>query len=76
MNKINPFFSDLSQQIHKMYEKVVIITQIWHRAKYKLNKHDQRLVPDTCTKYVQNHHIHLRDITTSTQNLGKNNHNY
>ena len=33
MNKINPFFFALSQQIHKMYEKVALITQIWLRAK-------------------------------------------
>ena len=32
MNKINPFFSVISQQIHKMYVKVAIITHIWHRA--------------------------------------------
>ena len=33
MNKINQFFYEMSQQPHKMYEKVTIITQIWHRAK-------------------------------------------
>ena len=33
MNKINPFFSEMSQQIHKMYEQVAIITEIWHRAR-------------------------------------------
>ena len=32
VNKINPFFSQLLQQIHKMYEKIAIITQIWHRV--------------------------------------------
>ena len=31
MNKINPFFSAISQQMHKMYNKVAIITQIWYR---------------------------------------------
>ena len=31
--KINPFFSDISQQIHKIYEKVAII---WYRAKCML----------------------------------------
>ena len=36
MNKINPFCSAISQQIDKMYEKVAIITQIWHRAKHYL----------------------------------------
>ena len=25
------------------------------------------MAPDTCTKYKQNHHIILRDITTNTQ---------
>ena len=34
MNKINSCFSEISHQIHKMYEKVTIITQIWHRARY------------------------------------------
>ena len=29
MNKINLFFSEISQQIHKMYEQIAIITQIW-----------------------------------------------
>ena len=33
MNKINSFFSEISEQTHKMYENVAIITQIWHRAK-------------------------------------------
>ena len=33
MNNINPFFSEISQLIHQMYEKVALITQIWHRAK-------------------------------------------
>ena len=33
MNKINPFFSEISQQIHKMYEKLATITQNWQRAK-------------------------------------------
>ena len=32
MNKINPVFSEISQQTHKMHEKVSIITQIWHRT--------------------------------------------
>ena len=33
MNKISPCFSEISHQIHKMYEIVTIITQVWHRAK-------------------------------------------
>ena len=33
MNKINPFFSETLQQIHKAYETVAKINQIWHRAK-------------------------------------------
>ena len=32
MNKINPFFSEISHQIPQMYDKVIIITQIWHRT--------------------------------------------
>ena len=34
MNKIKPFFSEISQQTHKMYEQVAIITQLWYRVKY------------------------------------------
>ena len=34
MNKINTFFSELYQQTLKIYEKIDIITQIWHRAKF------------------------------------------
>ena len=33
MNKINPFVSEISHQIPQVYEKVTIITQIWHKAK-------------------------------------------
>ena len=33
------------------------------------------MVPDNCTKYQQNHHILLGDITTNTQNL-LNSNNY
>ena len=33
MSKINPLFSEISTQIHTMYEKVAIITQMWHLAK-------------------------------------------
>ena len=33
MNKINTFFSEISEQTHKMYEHVAIITEIWHIAK-------------------------------------------
>ena len=32
MNKITPFFSDISQQTHKVYEKVAINFPIWYRA--------------------------------------------
>ena len=39
-------------------------------------KHKQHIVPDNCTKYEQNHHILLWDITTNTQNVWKNSHNY
>ena len=65
MNKINPFFSEISQ-LHNMHEKVVIITQIW-QSQMLFYKHEQHIVPDTCTKYEQDHHILLCDITT--QNL-------
>ena len=36
MNNITTFFSDISQQTLniKFYEKIAIITQIWHRAKF------------------------------------------
>ena len=34
MGKINPFFSERSQQIHKMYEKLAIITQIWQKVNF------------------------------------------
>ena len=68
MNKINIFFSEISQQIYKMYEKVAIITQIW-QSQMLFYKHEQGIVPDNCTKYEQNHHILLRDNTTNTQNL-------
>ena len=61
MNTINPFFSAISQQIYKMYEKVVIIIQIWYRAKCyiycKIYNHEQTMVSDNCTKYEQNHNI-------------------
>ena len=56
---------------------------------WKLNKghkHEKCLVPDNCTKYEQNHHIRLWDITTlkillwnittNTANLWKNGYNY
>ena len=33
MNKITTFFSEISQVL-KSYEKIAIITQIWHRAKF------------------------------------------
>ena len=36
MNKIATFFSKISQQTLKIYEKIHIITQIWHRAKFYL----------------------------------------
>ena len=35
-----------------MYEKVAIITKIWHRAKYYFTS-----MSDDCTKYKQNYHI-------------------
>ena len=70
--KINPFFSGI-YQLHKMYEKVAIILQIWHRQMI-FYKHKQCMVLDTCTKYEENHHILFLDITT--QNVWKNCRNY
>ena len=66
MNKIIQVLAEISQQIHKMYEKVAIINQIWQSQKL-FYKHEQRMEPDNCTKYEQNHHILLHDITTNTQ---------
>ena len=34
MNKITTFFFEILQQTLKIYEKIAIITQIWHRAKF------------------------------------------
>ena len=35
INKIiNPFFSETSQQTHKIEANIAIITEFWHRAKY------------------------------------------
>ena len=34
MNKFTTFFSEISQQILKMYEQIAIITKHWHRAKF------------------------------------------
>ena len=76
MNTINPFFPRISQQIHKMFEKVAILTLIWHRVKCYFTSMSNALAPDNCTKYEQNHHILLQDITTNTQNVWKNSHNY
>ena len=67
MNKNNPCFSEMSHQIHKMYETVTIITQSWQRAKCYFT------VPNMIE---QNHHIQLWDITTNTQNLWKQYHHY
>ena len=33
MNKSNAFFSEILQQIHKIYDKVAINNKIWHIAK-------------------------------------------
>ena len=44
-----------------MFEKVTIITEIWDRA-----KHEQCMIPDTCTKYEQNNHILHRDVSDTT----------
>ena len=73
-NKFNPFFSEISQQIYKMYEKVDIITQIWLRTTCSFTSMSNAWYLITA-KYEQNHHILLQDITT-LQTLWKNSHNY
>ena len=61
--------------MHKMYEKVAIITQIWNKVKcYFTNMSNAWFL--VTTKYEQNHPILLCDITTNTQNVLKNSHNY
>ena len=60
MNKVNPFFSERSQQIHKMYETLATIAQVWQRAKCMSNVLDLINVPDMKTKI----HSSLRDHST------------
>ena len=65
-NKIYSFFSAISH-LHKMYEKLATITQIWQRAKYyKFYKHEQCIIPDNCTRYYKKY-ILLVDISQQTQ---------
>ena len=47
-----------------MYENVAIITQIW-QSQMLFYKHEQHMVPDNDTEYEQNHHIFLKDTTTT-----------
>ena len=75
MNKINPFFSEISQQRYKIYTNVAIINQIWHRVKWYFTSMNNTL-PIYCIKYDYNHHILFWDITINIQNLWKNCHNY
>ena len=63
----NPF-SEISQQVHKMYEKVAIITQIWHRVICYYTSMSNAWYLVTVPKYEQNHYI-LGDITANTQNV-------
>ena len=70
MTKINTFFSEISQQIHKMYEKVAIITQSWAQTQMLFYKHEQRMV----LVWTKSPHSSLK--YHNTQNLWKNNHNY
>ena len=51
MNKINTLFSEISQQTHKFYEEIPIITQIWHRQ-ILIYMHQQPIAPDHGTKYI------------------------
>ena len=55
------------QQQHKLYEKVAIITDIWHRAKCYFTS----MIHDDCFKYEQNHDILLWEITKNTKNVYK-----
>ena len=78
MNKINPFFNELHalQQILKMYEKVAIITQIWHWAKCYLQPwamHHTWLLYQIWTKSP---HSSLRYYNKHSKNVWKNCHNY
>ena len=57
MNKINLFFSEISHQIHKMYEKVAINYSNLAQSQMLFHKHEQCMLPDNGTKYEQNHHI-------------------
>ena len=75
MNKINPFFSEMPQQIHKMYmyEKVAIITQIWYRVRCDFTS--------TSNAWYLINVLNMNKITTfleisqpKTQNLSENNH--
>ena len=51
MNKINPLFSEISQQIHKMYEKLATINQNWHYRVTCYFTNMSNMVPDNCTRY-------------------------
>ena len=51
-NKINPFFSDISFKHIKFKKNIVLLTQIWHRAKcYIFYMCQQHIVSGYCTKY-------------------------
>ena len=50
MNKIEPFFSEISQQTHGKYEKIATIINIW-QSQMIFYMHQQYMVSDYCTKY-------------------------
>ena len=75
MNTSNPFFFEISQQIHKCMKRCHNYSNV-AQSQMLFYKHEQGMVLANWTKYEQNHHIHLRNITTSTQNLWKNSYNY
>ena len=73
INKINLFFTPILQQIHNIYEKI-IITQIWHRAKLYYIGISNTWYPITVPN-VNNINIFFSEISQQTSNLWKN-HNY
>ena len=75
INEINIFFSEISQQIHKMYEKLTIITQII-QSQIIFHKHKQCMVPDNWSIYEERPHIPLWDTTRNILKLWTNCHNY
>ena len=77
VNKINPFFSIIPQQIYKMFEKQAIIIQIWHKAKCYFTGMSNTWYMITVPNLNKITTVNMAmDITTNTQNVWKNCHNY